>query len=150
MTDSSIHIEAPGWLDLIRRNVMECLTLCVVPAACLCWGPLKSVSLSQHCFYAAQLSLGISCLAIKSSQPIQTREASLQKLLCGLTSKHWHSSRDAAKLINLVPPHLEPRHKGSHSLKLELKVCLSQKCPPAPPGICVAVRLEEWQHSSSW
>lgn len=77
LTDSSILAEAPGWLDLIRRNVMECLTLCVVPAACLCWGPLKSVSLSQHGFYAAQLSLGISCLAIKSSQPIQTREASL-------------------------------------------------------------------------
>lgn len=83
--------------------------------------------------------------ALQSRAPSPSRHGRplwvLQKLLCGLTSKHWHSSCDAAKLINLVPPHSEPRHKGFHSLKLELTVCLSQKCPPAPPGICVAVRF---------
>jgi len=84
-------------------------SLCVLPAARLCCGPHKSFPLSQHCFYRAELSLGISCPAIQSYPAHQSSRRPLwvpQKLFCGLTSKYWHSSRDAAELIILVPPHL--------------------------------------------
>lgn len=150
LTDSSILAEAPGQLHLICRNVMECL-VCVWCLQLVSAVGLLNLFLSLGIAFM-QLSSPWASPALQSTAPSPSRRPLwvLQKLLCGLTSKHWHSSCDAAKLINLVPPHLEPRHKGFHSLKLELKVYLSQKCPPAPPGICVAVRLEEWQQSSSW